>query len=354
MAVPFQGQLSESGAKLAMRKVNIAAALCALLSLGLIGCNGTSASTSSSSSNSTSNTNAGFYLPGQAPVDYEGLTPGDLADGDLSLFTRVDHLMTNSDFHSETMGQVTVSILGTEGMVQDICSFNISVGNQSLNHAVTTYNSGSLGQYAFDLNSGVIAYADPSQSTYRTIATSGATQDMFDYYDDGWKCIIAEEAWGTSEYETLANLQLFLYDIGRPTWVFSSYYVPDTSAILSSTLVGDDDDTMTFRIVFNTDESQGTNAATYYQYQMTKVTAGVGALDISINSLEMDLVVDRDSFTPISSTITESYEGGLAGMNGLFSISNTMSSRYSILENGLDDVEDSYEKAVFAAAVEIG
>lgn len=336
-----------------MRKVNIAAALCALLSLGLIGCNGTSASTSSSSSNSTSNTNAGFYLPGQAPVDYEGLTPGDLADGDLTLFTRVDHLMTNSDFLSESKGQVTVSILGSEGMVQDVCSFNISVGNQSLNHAVTTYNSGSVG-ISFDLNSGVIAYADPTQLTYRTISTSGATLDMFDYYDDGWRCVIAEEAWGTSEYETLANLQLFLYDIGRPTWVFSSYYVPDTSAILSTTLIRQEDDTLTYRIVFNTDESRGTNAATYYQYQMSKMTAGVGALEVDIKSLQMDLVVDRESFTPISSTVTESYEGGLAGMNGLFSISNTMSSRYSILENGLDDVEDSYEKAVFAAAVEIG
>ena len=344
-----------------MRKRNSITAVLAVAALGLVGCKSEpqtseSAKPSSSQAQVSRGEKIGdFYLPNKAPTDYLNTSPDAIQDGDRNLLLYVDHLMTNSDYISHTLGDVNISIpVVGASMDQNISSFNLKVGNESINHAITTNKKGSVG--AMDLNSCIVSYADPD-SVYRSRETPqlNSDTDVFYSYDPDHTGYLGAkpEAYGANTYETIPNFQMFLESNGSPSWTFSSYYLPDTTAIKSTDLISENDETMTFRVDLNVDATQGANAAQYYINQMKAQVASVGALSITIESLTVEITLPRDSFAPVSMSLKESYSGGLEGMQGtLFKITNTMSATFDMLgDEGLDSslVKD-YERQVFQEA----
>ena len=346
-----------------MQRKHVFAALGLACILPLSACNASGANSSpstqsstlaTSSSSSSSHTGGqqllGFYLPGEAPTDYEDYTPEYFisASDSRPLLILVDHYMTNHDFVSHTHGAVSIrQPLGT--MMQDIAAFNIKVGNESLNHAVTTVgDDNSLG-----LNSGVVSYSTPN-TRYSSLSTpKGVTLDSFEYYENDTRARILPGAFGSQAWEDSPNFTMFLEQVGRPTWSFTSYYLPDVSAIRSCQIKGETDDTLTFSFILNFDPSLGTDAATYYINQMRNMVASIGSLEVQIQSLTFDLTLSKDSFAPISMEVNESYQGGLAGMDvALFNVTNNLSVEFEMLgEEGLENpsIDDS-ERQVFQAA----
>lgn len=311
-----------------------------------------SSSSSSSSSSPTSQSGGqqilGFYLPGQAPTDYEGRQPSEFKPDNRELLILVDHYMTNHDFVSHTHGLVNIrQPLGA--MTQDVASFNIKVGNESLNHAVTTAGPDST----LGLNSGVVSYATPT-TRYSYLSTpSGVALENFEYYEDDTRARILPGTFGSQAWQDSPNFTMFLEQIGRPTWSFSSYYLPDVTAIRSCSIIQETDDLLTFSFSLNFDSALGTDAATYYINQMQKMVSSIGSLEIDIQSLTFNLTLGKDSFAPISMEIEESFQGGLAGMDvALFSITNSLSVEFEMIgDEGLENAAiDDYERQVFEAA----
>ena len=334
-----------------MKRKNLLAALIGIGTLGLIACNGGGKGSSRNSSVTPPADNLGFYNPKEAPNDYEETLPSELAPEDPSIFTRVDHYMVNHDFLVEARGDVRITVLGgVWNMTQKLSSFNLSVDDRSISHAVTTYESGKL-PMSFDLNSCVIAYAQPTQGRFRTISSQNATAEMFAYYEDDWRAQVTDQAaFGGRDYEDVGTLKRYLDTIGKPTWYFSNYFVPDSSAITHSELTRETNDSLIYTIDFNVDSTQGTDASQYYISQMKSMVAGVGALEITIEKLQMILTIDRDSFRPISAEFNEEYAGGLAGIEGAYRVATHVENRFTILEDGMNSVEDGYMSTVFETA----
>ena len=106
-----------------MQRKHVFAALGLACVLPLSACNASGANSSpstqsstpaTSSSSSSSHTGGqqllGFYLPGEAPTDYEDYTPEYFisASDSRPLLILVDHYMTNHDFVSHTYGAVSI------------------------------------------------------------------------------------------------------------------------------------------------------------------------------------------------------------------------------------------------------
>lgn len=350
------------GRYLNMRK-NILIALLAITLAPLVACEKSQDTSSSAPTSSTPSSTPisyetldGFYQPEQAPRDYENITPLDLKDGDNNTIILVDHAMTNSNWESKTSGSVSISVLGQK-MVQDVSSFNIKINNDSVNHAVTTKSNGNVG-LAVDLNTAVISYASPD-TTYRTISTpSGTAGTMFQHDENTGLVEVKNGGFGSNNWESVANFPMFLEKVGRPTWSFSSYYLPDASAVKSTELLSETESSSTFKVTLNVDPKSGTDAAKYYVNQMKNMTSTVGGLNITIKSMVATLEIPNDSFRPTSMKVEETYTGGLSGMEGdLFSVTNSLTVNFTYFEDAdkteeemLDELNDPYQKAIFLNA----
>lgn len=289
----------------------------------------------------------GFYLPDHAPHDYVGADIIDHADGEgaKEAFLLADHKMINSDYSSECTGTVEVKMAGVSLMRQSVSSFNVKVGENSLNQAVTAPGSASeKAAQSYSLASATVTYENPSLPSYRMRQTSKAS--AFEIYDgDKYKINWDED----DEWENLLNLQQYMNKTGKHAYSFSSYYVPDTTAISTAELISSSGDENTFKFTFNVDPSKGVDAAKYYVNQMKNMTSSIPNFSVTVNSLEMTMVVDSEWNVKSIETV-EKYDASAFGISGA-TVSTVLRTDFTQLASGIDSISDEYQKTVFQEAI---
>lgn len=286
----------------------------------------------------------GFYLPGKAPRDYEGKDFAYANRNPKDAYFFIDHKMTNSDYVSKTTGAVSVSVTGIGSMVQNLSSFNIKVGDDSLNHAVALSSQDGQGPLSsLNFNSSTVSFENPFESKYYQKKYSSKIKADFAKDSDGFDQVVN---WGNSVWNSFVNSAMFLEQTGKNAYSFSNYYVPDESAILTARATTATPNKLSMTFTFNTDSDNGTDASKYYINQMANMVP-IPGLSVSVDSLQLDVDMDSE-WNVVSMKCTENYSATIIGFT--CTISNVMETEFTMLDDGLDDVTNTYMKSIWDEA----
>ncbi len=279
-----------------------------------------------------------ILLQGEAPKDYEGVSPLDVIDDGFKAYTLIDHRLANTNYYCTMNGivDVNVDIVGMH-YSQNVSSVKAFVGTTGVSQAVAL-----------------------SKDTFANLSVNNVEQRLEDvrkgYY--GYRRGIASTSW-IDEETGLGHVQdweekdisvnsrpTFLDTFGHDLCGVTNYYVPD-SGYVSLTRAAYEEGKYTFDFEFSTSEEK--NAGKYYlreqQHMMSTSGSGITSsmVELSIRTLAASIVVD-ETFLPISMHVEETYQASLQAFD-LVRLTSSFDTKFVAFEG--ENIPDAYVEDIF-------